>query len=70
MYTNCIKPKSLHLQHIRVLSNVCKCIFQKDPSKLDNYGKILFHGKGYDRWFDKSFTLCIGNNGRVSFDRF
>lgn len=22
-------------------------------------------GKGYDRWFDKSFTLCIGSNGRV-----
>jgi len=24
-------------------------------------------GKGYDRWFDKSFTLCIGSNGRVMF---
>lgn len=24
-------------------------------------------GKGYDRWFDKSFTLCIGSNGRVIF---
>lgn len=22
-------------------------------------------GKGYDRWFDKSFTLCVGSNGRV-----
>lgn len=41
-------------------------VLQNDPSKLDNYGKILFHGKGYDRWFDKSFTLCIGSNGRVS----
>lgn len=37
-----------------------------DPTKLDNYAKNLLHGKGYDRWFDKSFTLCIGNNGRVS----
>ena len=22
--------------------------------------------KGYDRWFDKSFTLVVGKNGRVS----
>ncbi|CAB0029295.1 unnamed protein product [Trichogramma brassicae] len=36
------------------------------PEKLDNYGRILLHGKGHDRWFDKSFTLCIGSNGRVS----
>ncbi|XP_076265090.1 carnitine O-palmitoyltransferase whd isoform X1 [Rhynchophorus ferrugineus] len=39
-----------------------------DPTKLDNYGKVLLHGKGYDRWFDKSFTLCIGNNGRLGFN--
>nr|XP_022908383.1 carnitine O-palmitoyltransferase 1, liver isoform isoform X1 [Onthophagus taurus] len=41
---------------------------KKNPSKLDEYGKILLHGKGYDRWFDKSFTLCIGNNGKVGFN--
>ncbi|KAG5898086.1 hypothetical protein JTB14_001790 [Gonioctena quinquepunctata] len=40
----------------------------KDPSKLDRYGRFLLHGKGYDRWFDKSFTLCIGNNGRIGFN--
>ncbi|VEN55359.1 unnamed protein product [Callosobruchus maculatus] len=38
------------------------------PSKLDNYGRALLHGKGYDRWFDKSFTLCIGENGRIGFN--
>nr|CAI5837483.1 unnamed protein product [Callosobruchus analis] len=38
------------------------------PSKLDNYGKALLHGKGYDRWFDKSFTLCVGENGRIGFN--
>ncbi|GLV42745.1 withered [Carabus blaptoides fortunei] len=43
--------------------------FDKEhPEKLDNYGKILLHGKGYDRWFDKSFTLCIGTNGRTGFN--
>ncbi|XP_017785605.1 PREDICTED: carnitine O-palmitoyltransferase 1, liver isoform isoform X2 [Nicrophorus vespilloides] len=39
-----------------------------DPTKLDKYGKTLLHGKGYDRWFDKSFTLCIGSNGRLGFN--
>ncbi|XP_020286532.1 carnitine O-palmitoyltransferase 1, liver isoform isoform X2 [Pseudomyrmex gracilis] len=38
------------------------------PEKLDHYGRILLHGKGYDRWFDKSFTLCVGNNGRIGFN--
>lgn len=41
---------------------------KEDPSKLDNFGKILLHGKGYDRWFDKSFTLCISSNGRLGFN--
>jgi hypothetical protein len=41
-------------------------VLQEDPKKLDQFGQILLHGKGYDRWFDKSFTLCIGSNGRVS----
>ncbi|XP_012285160.1 carnitine O-palmitoyltransferase 1, muscle isoform isoform X2 [Orussus abietinus] len=41
---------------------------QAHPEKLDNYGRVLLHGKGYDRWFDKSFTLCFGNNGRIGFN--
>ncbi|KRT82430.1 hypothetical protein AMK59_3641 [Oryctes borbonicus] len=40
----------------------------KDPNQLDKCGKDLLHGKGYDRWFDKSFTLCIANNGKVGFN--
>ncbi|XP_057662082.1 carnitine O-palmitoyltransferase 1, muscle isoform [Diorhabda carinulata] len=40
----------------------------EDPSKLDQYGRMLLHGKGYDRWFDKSFTMCIGTNGRIGFN--
>lgn len=38
----------------------------KAPEKLDKFGSLLLHGNGCDRWFDKSFTLCIGSNGRVS----
>lgn len=36
-----------------------------EPKKLDRFGTILLHGKGCDRWFDKSFTVCVGTNGRV-----
>jgi hypothetical protein len=25
----------------------------------------MLHGKGYDRWFDKSFNLIVTKNGRV-----
>lgn len=36
------------------------------PELLDQFGRKLLHGKGCDRWFDKSFTLCVASNGRVS----
>uniref|UniRef100_A0A8C9TUQ0 Carnitine O-palmitoyltransferase 1, muscle isoform n=1 Tax=Scleropages formosus TaxID=113540 RepID=A0A8C9TUQ0_SCLFO len=32
---------------------------------LDMYAKSLLHGKCYDRWFDKSFTLIIYKNGKM-----
>ncbi|KAL1117008.1 hypothetical protein AAG570_004336 [Ranatra chinensis] len=38
------------------------------PHKLDKFGRSVLHGKGYDRWFDKSFTLCVGSNGRIGFN--
>ncbi|KAG4073892.1 hypothetical protein HA402_014097 [Bradysia odoriphaga] len=38
------------------------------PEKLDKFGSILLHGKGCDRWFDKSFTVCVGSNGRIGFN--
>lgn len=38
---------------------------RKQPEKLDKFGAAVLHGKGYDRWYDKSFTLCVGTNGRV-----
>ncbi|XP_051161929.1 carnitine O-palmitoyltransferase 1, liver isoform isoform X1 [Leptopilina boulardi] len=53
---------------IVVLDDVPYEFDKKYPEKLDNYGRILLHGKGHDRWFDKSFTLCIGNNGRIGFN--
>uniref|UniRef100_A0A4D5RA50 carnitine O-palmitoyltransferase n=1 Tax=Scolopendra viridis TaxID=118503 RepID=A0A4D5RA50_SCOVI len=37
----------------------------EDPSKLNHFARLLLHGKGYDRWFDKSFNLVVGKNGRV-----
>lgn len=41
---------------------------EKDHTKLDHFGRSLLHGNGYNRWFDKSFTVCIGSNGRVGFN--
>ncbi|KAL5289699.1 CPT1A family protein [Megaselia abdita] len=38
------------------------------PELLDKFGRILLHGNGCNRWFDKSFTVCIGTNGRVGFN--
>ncbi|KAJ8250127.1 hypothetical protein COCON_G00233430 [Conger conger] len=32
---------------------------------LDLYAKSLLHGKCYDRWFDKSFTLIAYQNGKL-----
>jgi carnitine O-palmitoyltransferase 1 len=37
----------------------------KDPSQLDTYAHTLLHGKGYDRWFDKSINFIILKNGKV-----
>ncbi|XP_037392601.1 carnitine O-palmitoyltransferase 1, liver isoform [Pygocentrus nattereri] len=36
-----------------------------DPDiTLDRYAKSLLHGKCYDRWFDKSFSVVIYKNGK------
>ena len=40
----------------------------EDADKLDKYGQLLLHGNGDDRWFDKSFNLIVGRNGRVGFN--
>lgn len=41
---------------------------EKDRTKLDRYGQLLLHGTGHDRWYDKSFNLIIGKNGRAGFN--
>ncbi|CAG2207308.1 CPT1A [Mytilus edulis] len=41
---------------------------EHDPSKLDKFARSMLHGKGYDRWFDKSFTLVVASNGRIGFN--
>ncbi|MCJ8733154.1 hypothetical protein PDJAM_G00219900 [Pangasius djambal] len=35
------------------------------PRSMDLYAKSLLHGKCYDRWFDKSFTLVVYKNGKI-----
>ncbi|CAL4066368.1 unnamed protein product [Meganyctiphanes norvegica] len=41
---------------------------ENDPSELDRFGRAMLHGKGYDRWFDKSFTVVVGKNARIGFN--
>jgi carnitine O-palmitoyltransferase 1 len=36
-----------------------------DYSKLDTWALAMLHGKGYDRWFDKTFNLIVSSNGRT-----
>ncbi|NXX44347.1 CPT1A palmitoyltransferase, partial [Tricholaema leucomelas] len=39
---------------------------EEDPVRsLDAYAKSLIHGRCYDRWFDKTFTLVVFRNGRM-----
>ncbi|XP_044281458.1 carnitine O-palmitoyltransferase 1, liver isoform isoform X3 [Varanus komodoensis] len=39
---------------------------EEDPvASMDAYAKSLLHGKCYDRWFDKSFTLVVFRNGKL-----
>lgn len=40
----------------------------KDPGQLNHYARSLLHGRGHDRWFDKSFNLIVGSNARVGFN--
>lgn len=37
----------------------------KDPTKITKWAESLLHGKGYDRWFDKSLNFIIYKNGRM-----
>ncbi|GAA6092011.1 carnitine O-palmitoyltransferase 1, muscle isoform [Tachysurus ichikawai] len=37
----------------------------ENPRSMDLYAKSLLHGKCYDRWFDKSFTLVVYKNGKI-----
>ncbi|XP_068610502.1 carnitine O-palmitoyltransferase 1, liver isoform-like [Brachionichthys hirsutus] len=40
-------------------------IIGDDPAaSLDSYAKSLMHGKCYDRWFDKSFSVIYYKNGK------
>ena len=40
-------------------------IFQNDPEKLNQYAASMLHGKGYDRWYDKSLCFVVARNGRA-----
>lgn len=39
----------------------------KDRAALHQYAAQCLHGKVYNYWFDKSFNVSLGTNGRVSY---
>ncbi|XP_037788959.1 carnitine O-palmitoyltransferase 1, liver isoform-like [Penaeus monodon] len=41
---------------------------ENDPSQLDKFGRTMLHGKGYDRWYDKSFNVIVMKNGKIGFN--
>ncbi|XP_066946043.1 carnitine O-palmitoyltransferase 1, liver isoform isoform X2 [Macrobrachium rosenbergii] len=41
---------------------------EDDPDQLDKFGHAMLHGKGYDRWYDKSFNVIVMKNGRIGFN--
>lgn len=41
--------------------------FDCSQQNLDNQARMILHGSGNNRWFDKSFTLVITSDGQVGF---
>lgn len=39
---------------------------QESSDNLDKFAHHTIHGNGHSIWFDKSFTLMVFKNGRVS----
>lgn len=39
-----------------------------DHTKLDEYCRWCLHGDGANRWYDKTFNIIVGKNGRVGFN--
>ncbi|XP_014380535.1 carnitine O-palmitoyltransferase 1, muscle isoform isoform X2 [Alligator sinensis] len=48
-----------------VLDEEEHCFHRDQEDSLDCYAKSLLHGRCYDRWFDKSFTLIVYKNGKL-----
>ncbi|XP_040826747.1 carnitine O-palmitoyltransferase 1, liver isoform [Ochotona curzoniae] len=38
---------------------------EEPEASMDSYAKSLLHGKCFDRWFDKSFTIVVFQNGKI-----
>ncbi|XP_052746902.1 carnitine O-palmitoyltransferase 1, muscle isoform-like [Bicyclus anynana] len=61
---HCIERAAFHVS----LDCMAYGFDESDVSRLDEYGRVLLHGAGHDRWFDKSFNLCFSTDGSVGFN--
>lgn len=53
---------------VLVFDDESQDIDKNDASSLSVFGRSMLHGKGYDRWFDKSFSLVVTKNARIGFN--
>ena len=37
----------------------------EDDQQLSHFGRMMLHGNCSDRWFDKSFQVMVGSNGKI-----
>jgi hypothetical protein len=54
---------------IQVIESALFCVSLEDssPSNLNDLGRTVWVGNGRNRWFDKSFTLVVTENGQAGF---
>uniref|UniRef100_A0A7E4VSQ6 carnitine O-palmitoyltransferase n=1 Tax=Panagrellus redivivus TaxID=6233 RepID=A0A7E4VSQ6_PANRE len=68
-FSNGVNKSSLHVieraAFVVILDDEEQHFDVQDSSKLDHFAESLLHGKGNDRWFDKSINFIITKNGRV-----
>jgi carnitine O-acetyltransferase len=41
------------------------CLDEGEPETLDEHARVMLHGDGRNRWFDKSFQVIVQENGQL-----
>jgi carnitine O-acetyltransferase len=41
------------------------CLDDEDPQNMDEHARLMFHGDGRNRWFDKSLQIIVQKDGQL-----